>query len=269
MPTWFRLDDDFYLNPKVQACEPGDILLWITAIAWSHGRETDGRVPLRMLVKLAALVGVANPDAAVERLVAEGLIDPPDPDGTPEHRVHDYLAKQWSADQIRAQAEAAAERQARAREKRKAAAEQREMTQDADKSRRDSPVTSRVSDAVSHTATHTQTHTQTQTNDSSRSRARTRADGPRGPLARLLNRVAWEQAKATPGVRNVGALRQSIVVGAADDGLLDELRRLLDRHPDADIDWLVDEHLRRPHRLPSTTPEIELARLRAANGATP
>lgn len=239
MPTWFRLDDDFYLHPKVQACEPGDVLLWITAMAWSSGRMTDGRVPLRTLVKLAHMIGVANPDAAIERLVGEGLLDPPDADGRPEYAVHGFLDRQRSAESRRAEQAAAAQRQADARARRRAEKDAERGTEDTDggKSRRDSPGESRRSSAV-------------QGQGQGQGQNKTPPTPPDRRYPQVLARLAEARARATPGVRSVDGLKRRLIADAEADGLADQVRALIRDHPDASTADLVDLATPAPNRPP-------------------
>lgn len=117
MSGWVKLDDDFFLNPKVQAAGPEAAYMWIVSIAWSAGRGLDGLIPTHMVPVIAALAGVANSELAIGRLLDVGLWDPPDPDGPPGYRVHDFLEKQTPAAEREAAKEGARERQRRSRAK--------------------------------------------------------------------------------------------------------------------------------------------------------
>lgn len=65
--TWFRIDDNFALHPKVLAAGNAAIGLWARAGAWSAQLLTDGRVP----AEIVFVLGGSQEDA--DRLVSAGL----------------------------------------------------------------------------------------------------------------------------------------------------------------------------------------------------
>lgn len=65
--TWFKVDDQLAFHPKIIACTPTAIALWVRAGAWSAGHLTDGCLPAAMISPL----GYRKRDA--EKLVEVGL----------------------------------------------------------------------------------------------------------------------------------------------------------------------------------------------------
>jgi hypothetical protein len=65
--TWFKVDDQLAFHPKIIACTPTAIALWVRAGAWSAGHLTDGCLPAAMISPL----GYRRRDA--EKLVEVGL----------------------------------------------------------------------------------------------------------------------------------------------------------------------------------------------------
>lgn len=68
--SWVRLDDRFFLNPKVSAVPAEAKLLHLCAMTWCAAELTDGEVPAHSLPMLAAMAGLdlAVVDDAVEAL---------------------------------------------------------------------------------------------------------------------------------------------------------------------------------------------------------
>jgi len=255
--TWIKLDDDFYLHPKVQACEPTDVYLWVVATAWSAARSTDGAIPAHMVPVIGALARCPSPEQAFERLHAAGLVDLNGPDEAPGWTIHDFLNHQQSKAQ-RDEAKAKdRDRKATARAAREAKAAAASEGVRAESERNPSGVRSREGEGEGDR----ENTPPTPPNPDSRSE-RSRGGGD-VRTRRVVSLIAWHTAKATPNVRSVGGLQAKIVAGADDDGLTEQVAKLIAQHPDADDDWLVAAHLRLP--LPrAPRPEQTEAEIRAA-----
>ncbi len=83
--AWVRLDDQFFLNPKVVALSKDATLLYLAALTYASSQQTDGALAPASVTLVRGLVGAKAP--AVAALVAAGLWEP-DGDG---YRIHDYL----------------------------------------------------------------------------------------------------------------------------------------------------------------------------------
>jgi hypothetical protein len=89
---WFKVDDQLAFHPKVLACPPTSLALWLRAGAWCAGQLTDGRLPAAMLSPF----GCRRRDA--EKLVEVGLW---------EHTEDGYRFRNWEEYQpTKAQVEA-------------------------------------------------------------------------------------------------------------------------------------------------------------------
>src|SRR5690606_38006641 len=96
--SWIRIDDKAWSHPKIAGLSGNAVRLWLFGLCWCNAHQTDGAIPT---VTLRILGGSAR-DA--KELVAAGLWVPTDSGWS----VHDYLAHQSSAEQIRASQEAKA-----------------------------------------------------------------------------------------------------------------------------------------------------------------
>jgi hypothetical protein len=162
--TWFKVDDKLWGHPKWMGLPSGARALWVTAGSYCASNETDGRVPATVLVTL----GARRRDA--EALVQAGLWTVIQPDanqnaaklqpnssqtpakeraqGAPRetqraaaavaYQFHEWDQYQPTKEQVRAERDAAKERQRKWRETRK--------------SRRDNAVTNGVTNGVSNAA---------------------------------------------------------------------------------------------------------------------
>lgn len=124
---WFKIDDGFHSHPKVIAAGNAAIGLWARCGSWSSDQLTDGFVP-------AAVARMYGSAAEAKALVREGLWDAAD-GGYLMHDFHDFNP---TAETVRAEREAAAERQRRHRESRKASHRDNERDVERDE-QRDSP----------------------------------------------------------------------------------------------------------------------------------
>jgi len=104
--TWFKVDDSFHSHPKVIATEPAALGLWVIAGSWCSANLTDGFVPDHVLPRL--LPGATK---LAKKLIAAGLWVRAERG----YLFHDWRSFNPTADQIRAEREAAAERQRRFR----------------------------------------------------------------------------------------------------------------------------------------------------------
>jgi hypothetical protein len=110
--AWVKLDDQFYMNPKVLAAGPHAVALHVAGMCWVGGQLTDGRIPRATLPLLLGQAGV--PQKTVARLVEVGLWETTATGWV----VHDWL--QWNppAAQVRAEREAGKARAAKSRRSR-------------------------------------------------------------------------------------------------------------------------------------------------------
>lgn len=141
---WFKIDDGFHCHPKALAAGNAAVGLWTRLGAYCSDQLTDGFVP-------DAIARSYGTRTELQRLIDVRMIDRGDHDayGT-GYWLHDYLDFNPSADKVREERAAAAERQRRARERR----EQQEGSHldSPDESPRKSRSTSRRTFGVSHTA---------------------------------------------------------------------------------------------------------------------
>lgn len=97
--SWVKVDDKAWSHPKFIGLGAGAVRLWLFALCWVNGQETDGRVPRHALRVLGSSVKDANQLVAA-RLWAE----------TEDGWVfHDYLNYQPSAEENKARREAKAD----------------------------------------------------------------------------------------------------------------------------------------------------------------
>jgi hypothetical protein len=103
--TWFKVDDLLCNNQKAIAAGPA-LALWVLAGAWSSNQLTEGFIPKQ----IARKYGTQN---QIDRLIKAGLWEVADGGFQMPH----FLEYNPSKMQVKADRDAAAERQRRAREK--------------------------------------------------------------------------------------------------------------------------------------------------------
>jgi hypothetical protein len=116
---WFKVDDGFHDHPKVLTAGNAAIGLWTRCGSYASKQSTNGFIP-------NAIAHAYGTKTVIEKLVGSGLWIRVDGG----YQMHDFLDYNPTADQVKADRRAAAERQAKWRESRR-------------ESRRDNPVTSR------------------------------------------------------------------------------------------------------------------------------
>jgi hypothetical protein len=109
--TWFKVDDTFHSHPKVMATDPAALGLWVIAGSWCGSNLTDGFVPDHVLPRL--LPGAAK---LAKKLIAAELWDRTDGG----YQFHDWRSFNPSAEKVKAERAATAERQRRFRASRDA-----------------------------------------------------------------------------------------------------------------------------------------------------
>lgn len=107
--AWVKIDDAFFRHPKVATAGRDARDLYLAALCYAGAQLTDGFVPGGVLRQLGADADIDNPDCAASRLVATGLWHEADGGWT----IHDYHDYQPSAEQVKAQRAATAERVSR------------------------------------------------------------------------------------------------------------------------------------------------------------
>lgn len=108
MMPWVKLDDQFPDHPKVLAAGPLASWLYVCGLGYCGRLLTDGFIPDGQVRKLA---DVENATELASRLVEVGLWDREEGG----YRVHDYHEYQPSAEKVKAERAAAAERMRKAR----------------------------------------------------------------------------------------------------------------------------------------------------------
>ena len=116
---WARFDERYPSHRKVRPLSDAAFRLDVSAVCWSSEHLTDGFVSTD---DLALVSDVKRPKAAANELVKRGRWDEVDGGWA----IHDFHIYNPSSDKVRADREAAAERQRRAREAARAAKERRE-----------------------------------------------------------------------------------------------------------------------------------------------
>lgn len=81
--AWAKVDDKLFSHPKWLSTPKGGKALWVSALSWCAGQETDGIVPAHVLTLLGGTKRDAND------LVASGLWEKSE-DGT-QFRFHDWV----------------------------------------------------------------------------------------------------------------------------------------------------------------------------------
>jgi hypothetical protein len=101
--SWVRLDDQFPDHPKVAGLSNEAFCLHVTAMCWTAKQQTDGKLPSRLLTRLAWRC--QDPATAAAELIEAGVWDK-----TPEGwEIHDFLVYNPTKEQV---AELAAKRSA-------------------------------------------------------------------------------------------------------------------------------------------------------------
>lgn len=103
--SWFRMDNDFFHHRKIIDLPKDAKLLHVAAIAHASGNLTDGKLTAGDLRVITALVQVNAKHA--QTLIQAGLWDAIEGG----YQIHDYLEYQQSADKVRAEREAAKNRE--------------------------------------------------------------------------------------------------------------------------------------------------------------
>lgn len=91
---WFKVDDKLWGHPKWMALPAGARALWVTAGSYCASNETDGHVPASML----AVLGARRRDA--QALVEAGLWDVAQPDASQNSATSQPDASQTSANAL-------------------------------------------------------------------------------------------------------------------------------------------------------------------------
>jgi hypothetical protein len=106
---WIKLDTAIYRNPKVAACPPASVAVYIAGLCYCGDHLTDGVISRAGLRTVLAEARATR--RAIDPLVAAGLWLPVHE----EYVVHDYTAMQWPRERVLASREAALKRQRRYR----------------------------------------------------------------------------------------------------------------------------------------------------------
>lgn len=125
--TWVRLDDDFPSHRKIRRLSDAAFRLQVSGLCWASKYTTDGRIAADELTMVTEIDDRDDPQAYL-RAAAE-LVDrnvwhtarhdcPTCPTSKDGWVIHDYLAVNPSAVQVKQQREQAAERQRKSRERR-------------------------------------------------------------------------------------------------------------------------------------------------------
>jgi hypothetical protein len=107
---WVRIDDGFYMHPKVVGLSPAAIGLHLCGLCYAADNLTDGHVPKAAIGRLTSAKTVGK---MLGELEAAGMWI----DEGKSWRIHDYLKYQPSRAQVLAEREKAAERQRKARDR--------------------------------------------------------------------------------------------------------------------------------------------------------
>lgn len=107
---WVRIDDGFYMHPKVIGLSPAAIGLHVCGLCYAADNLTDGLIPKAAIGRLTSARSATKMLAELE---AAGMWI----DEGKSWRIHDYLDYQPTREKVLAEREQAAERQRRAREK--------------------------------------------------------------------------------------------------------------------------------------------------------
>lgn len=113
--TWVKLDDGFFTHPKVVELSNEAKLLYIAGLSYCSANLTDGAIPNAAVPIVGAMANV-TPAAVAEELTAAGLWEV----SGRGFMVHDYLAYNPTAEQVKQQRATNAQRQADWRERKQA-----------------------------------------------------------------------------------------------------------------------------------------------------
>ena len=102
---WIKIDDKFHSHPKVIAAGAEGVALYVVALSWCGEYLTDGFIPEAQVRRLSLS---DNYQATAAHLVSVGLWDI----ANGGYQIHDYLEYNPSAEQVKADREANAKRQA-------------------------------------------------------------------------------------------------------------------------------------------------------------
>jgi hypothetical protein len=98
--AWVRLDDQFPDHPKVAGLSNDALCLHITAMCWTAKQQTDGKLPSRLLSRLAWRC--QDPAMASHELVEAGVWEVDDVDGWNIHDYGEYNPTKANAEEISA-----------------------------------------------------------------------------------------------------------------------------------------------------------------------
>jgi hypothetical protein len=96
--SWVKLDDQFFLNPKVISAGRDARDLYLAALTYTAGQLTDGYLPEGCILLVAAMAQITTAAESAKRLVDVGLWDK----CKTGYTIHDYLDYNPSGDQVRA-----------------------------------------------------------------------------------------------------------------------------------------------------------------------
>ncbi len=85
--AWVKLDDQFFMHPKVLAAGRDARDLYLAGLTYTAGQLTDGYLPGEALPLIAAMAGVSDADGLTERLLDVRLLEET-PSG---YVIHDYI----------------------------------------------------------------------------------------------------------------------------------------------------------------------------------
>jgi len=251
---WVKLATNFYRHPKSLAAGPNARNLYLAALAYSGEFNTDGEIAQHALPGIALDAGLIDADArdAVAALLRVGLWDLGADDEGEVWHVHDWA--DWQTTKA-----ARAQAVAQAKERKRRWAERREAERNGDgnafltRSERSSDTEAEAEAEADRKHT---PPTPTRAPKSGRQAGPDR-------YARALAIVSRERARSEPNVRSVDGLAARIRTEAEASGLADQVRDLLDKHPDATPHEIADMAAARTAAPPVVRP-TDFATLRAA-----
>ena len=111
--SWFRLEVDWFNNPKVLSLRDSAKLLYLAGLAYATRHMTDGFIPKQALPTFVEFIGSPRPGAHVNSLLSAGLWEQVEGGW----QIHDYLKHQASKAQREAAQDSWRARQQRHRAK--------------------------------------------------------------------------------------------------------------------------------------------------------
>lgn len=96
--AWVRLDDQFPDHPKVAGLTNDAFCLHVTAMCWTAKQQTDGKLPSRLLSRLAWRC--QDPATAAAELVNAGVWDIDPVDGWEIHDYGEYNPTKAQSDEL-------------------------------------------------------------------------------------------------------------------------------------------------------------------------